>query len=96
MAEMSKPGWFVRLVKRAIWADCLYFLHQLLLSVTFLDSPNISVYAILLCLRLSVFLIAPPTVLLPNLGCCCSIKNCLNPSSRFCSVCLNGHLVVFK
>jgi hypothetical protein len=34
MGEMAKLGWLIRLVKHAIWADLLYFLYVLLLSVT--------------------------------------------------------------
>jgi hypothetical protein len=34
MGEMSKLGWLIGLVKYAIWADPLYFLHLLLLSIS--------------------------------------------------------------
>jgi hypothetical protein len=33
MGEMSKLGWLIGLVKHVIWADSLYFLHLLLLSI---------------------------------------------------------------
>jgi hypothetical protein len=33
IGEMSKLGWLIGLVKHAIWADSLYFLYLLLLSV---------------------------------------------------------------
>jgi hypothetical protein len=32
--EMSKLGWLIGLVKHAIWADSLYFLCLLLLSIS--------------------------------------------------------------
>jgi hypothetical protein len=34
MGEMSKMGWLIGLVKHAIWADALYFLYLLLLSIS--------------------------------------------------------------
>jgi hypothetical protein len=34
MGEMSKLGWLIGLVKHAIWADFLYFLYMLLLSIS--------------------------------------------------------------
>jgi hypothetical protein len=45
MGEMSKLGWPIGLVKHAIWADFLYFLYLLLLSLSkiltiFLLSPS--------------------------------------------------------
>jgi hypothetical protein len=33
IGEMSKLGWLIGLVKHAIWADSLYFLYLLLLSI---------------------------------------------------------------
>jgi hypothetical protein len=34
MGEPSKLGWLIGLVKHAIWADSLYFLHMLLLEIS--------------------------------------------------------------
>jgi hypothetical protein len=34
MGEMSKLGWLIGLVKHTIWADSLYFLYLLLLSIS--------------------------------------------------------------
>jgi hypothetical protein len=34
MGEMSKLGWLIELVKHAIWADSLYFLYLLLVSIS--------------------------------------------------------------
>jgi hypothetical protein len=34
IGEMSKLGWLIGLIKRAIWADSLYFLYLLLLSIS--------------------------------------------------------------
>jgi hypothetical protein len=34
IGEMSKLGWLIGLVKHAIWADSLYFLYLLLLSIS--------------------------------------------------------------
>jgi hypothetical protein len=34
MGEMSKLGWLIGLVKHAMWADSLYFLYLLLLSIS--------------------------------------------------------------
>jgi hypothetical protein len=40
MGERSKLGWLIRLVKHAIWADSLYFLYLLLLSIPTLLVPH--------------------------------------------------------
>jgi hypothetical protein len=34
LGEMSKLGWLIGLVKHAVWADSLYFLCLLLLSIS--------------------------------------------------------------
>jgi hypothetical protein len=34
MGEISKLGWLIKFVKHATWADSLYFLYQLLLSIS--------------------------------------------------------------
>jgi hypothetical protein len=34
MGEISKLGWLIGLLKHAIWADSLYFLYLLLLSIS--------------------------------------------------------------
>jgi hypothetical protein len=34
IGEMSKLGWMIGLVKHATWADSLYFLYLLLLSLS--------------------------------------------------------------
>jgi hypothetical protein len=34
VGEMSKLGWLIGLIKHAIWADSLYFLYLLLLSIS--------------------------------------------------------------
>jgi hypothetical protein len=49
IGELSKLGWLIGLVKHAIWADSLYFLYLLLLSISKilassqLKNPNILV-----------------------------------------------------
>jgi hypothetical protein len=41
MGEMSRLGWLIGLIKRAIWANSLYILYLLLLSVPkILASPQ--------------------------------------------------------
>jgi hypothetical protein len=41
IGEMSKLGWLIGLTKHAIWADSLYFLYLLLLSISkTLASPH--------------------------------------------------------
>jgi hypothetical protein len=39
MGEKSKLGWMIRLVKHAIWADSLYFLYPLSLSISKFLAP---------------------------------------------------------
>jgi hypothetical protein len=34
VGEMSKLGWLIGFIKHAIWADSLYFLYLLLLSIS--------------------------------------------------------------
>jgi Na+/H+-translocating membrane pyrophosphatase len=34
IGEMSKLGWLIGLVKHVIWADYLYFLYRLLISIS--------------------------------------------------------------
>jgi hypothetical protein len=34
IGEISELGWLIGLVKHATWADCLYFLYLLLISIS--------------------------------------------------------------
>jgi hypothetical protein len=40
IGEMSKLGWLIALVKHGIWADSLYFLYLLLLSISKISSSH--------------------------------------------------------
>jgi hypothetical protein len=40
MGEMSKLGWPIGLLKHAIWADSMYILYLLLLSISKIQSSS--------------------------------------------------------
>jgi hypothetical protein len=45
MGEVSKLGWQIGLFKHAIWADSLYFLYLLLISISkILSSPQLTLW----------------------------------------------------